>query len=231
MRLVAVSAYSADGSDFDGAMYISTNSGTSWTQSAWLDDWTCVASSAGGSNLFAATSGGGLGLIYTSADGGATWAPTTAPQQSWLSLACSADGTTLVASSDFGIFISWDSGVTWATNELPAGVYVEAAVACSADGSNIVAASPGGLIATLQPAGRPDPRPPSPRLSLTASGPNLILGWPVPSTSFVLQQCTDLSSGNWLEITNQPVLDAMHLQNQVMLSLSPGCCFYRLKQR
>jgi photosystem II stability/assembly factor-like uncharacterized protein len=57
--------------------------------------------------------------IYTSADSGATWTQTAAPQQSWISVASSSDGTKLVATGNTPpsavgyIYTSSDSGATW----------------------------------------------------------------------------------------------------------------------
>jgi hypothetical protein len=58
-------------------------------------------------NLAAADSGYGDGLIYTSSDGGSTWAHTSAPVLYWTSLASSADGRRLVASAYPGGVFVW----------------------------------------------------------------------------------------------------------------------------
>src|SRR5436190_795884 len=66
-----------------------------WTQtSAPITNWSGVASSADGSRLVAAVSGG---RIYTSTDSGAGWTATGAPSTNWSAVASSADGTKLVA--------------------------------------------------------------------------------------------------------------------------------------
>jgi photosystem II stability/assembly factor-like uncharacterized protein len=85
------------------------------------------------------------GVIYRSADGGATWAPTTAPDNSWRTLACSADGIHLAAGAYGGpIFLSSDSGVTWAPASAPSRQWT--GIACSADGTRLVAAARNDLI-------------------------------------------------------------------------------------
>src|SRR5438034_7459419 len=39
--------------------------------------------------------------------------------------------------------------------------------------------------------------PGAPLLTITRSGPNLIISWPSPSTGFSLQQITNLTTTNW----------------------------------
>ena len=67
---------------------------------------------------------------------------------------------------------------------------------------------------------------PAPQLNLTPSPTNFTLGWTVPSTNFVLQQSTDLTS--WGNVTNLPVLNCTNLQHQVTLPLNGDYGFYRL---
>jgi hypothetical protein len=208
-------------------MYTSTNSGATWMQSAWSDDWTCVASSSDGLNLAAATASGGAGLIYTSGDGGASWTLTSAPTNGWVSLTSSADGTKLAAAAYGQVYLSTDSGGTWTLSQTPAGAW--STVACSADGHNIATVGADGLIATLrEPPMDPAP-PPSPQLSIGRSGANSSLSWLVPSVSFVLEQSSDLTSPNWLDMTNQPAFNFTNLHHEVTLPRSYGKAFYRLK--
>lgn len=120
-----------------------------WTpQNSGIHGWACVASSADGTKLVAADSGG---QIYTSTDSGANWTPQNSGSQSWNSLASSSDGTRLaVTAAPFGggqIFTSGDSGVTWTTRN--AGTRNWQSIASSADGTKLVAvANNGGKIYT-----------------------------------------------------------------------------------
>ncbi len=105
------------------------------------DNWVSIAASANGTHLAAVAS---YGLLYVSADSGATWirantAGTGAePQRAWQSVASSADGRNLVAVASYeAVFTSGDYGQTWRTTG-PALDW--AAVACSSDGTNLVAA-------------------------------------------------------------------------------------------
>lgn len=60
------------------------------------------------------------------------------PKNGWLSVACSADGTKLVAcASEGGIYTSTDSGTTWVSNAAPSKYW--RSVASSADGSRLAA--------------------------------------------------------------------------------------------
>ena len=113
-----------------------------WTvASAPATNWSSVACSADGSKIVAAVYGG---LIYTSADYGASWTPTAAPTASWTSIACSADGTTCLAmASDAGVIYTTNSGAAWMLiGDLnPGGYWNGFLVAESADGATLVAAS------------------------------------------------------------------------------------------
>jgi hypothetical protein len=239
-KLVAVAGVNsaAVGGTAGGPIYTSTNSGTSWTAAnAPIARWFCVTSSADGSKLaagaFGDQPGGG---IYTSGDGGKNWTLTSAPSdEGWLAIASSADGTRLVAVSEgldyIGgpIYTSADSGLTWTITEAP--VEVWDSVACSANGSNIVASVNGGPIYVLQfPLAAPSLATP-PRLSISSSGGSLKVSWFVPSTSFSLQQNSDLTTTNWTDVPMVPAIDFTNLNYQVTVSPTNGQSFYRLKQQ
>jgi hypothetical protein len=107
-------ASSADGTKLvavDGApgqIYTSTDSGTNWTAHDSNRVWQAVASSADGTKLVAAVFNG---PIYTSTDSGTNWTAgeinpdfagggsyaDTNINRGWRSVACSADGTKLIA--------------------------------------------------------------------------------------------------------------------------------------
>lgn len=196
-----------------------------WKQtSAPINNWTSVASSADGFKLVAAASPGG---IYTSPDSGNTWSQTSVPANYVYFVASSADGCKLVAVAYGGILISTNSVNTWSiqTNIIQ---NAWSSVASSADGSKLVAVSPNfgvgsnGEIWTLQTTA-------TPVLNITAANTNLALSWIIPSTNFVLRQCTDLAAGDWSVVTNLPVLNLTNLQNQVTLPLPAGNAFFQLQ--
>ncbi|HTR41771.1 MAG TPA: sialidase family protein [Pseudomonadales bacterium] len=126
-------------------------SAQTWTKTgAPTNSWTCIASSANGSNLIAGAGGGPLGgPLYRSTNSGTTWKVTYATNEYWGSVASSADGTHLFAAAPFystsgpgGLYISTNSGAKWMTNNLPALYW--SSVASSADGRTLVAVASAG---------------------------------------------------------------------------------------
>ncbi|MGB8368080.1 MAG: hypothetical protein ACLPYZ_09960 [Limisphaerales bacterium] len=138
------------------------------------------------------------------------------PVGSWSSVASSADGTQLAAVGPY-VYTSTNSGATWVSNSLPAGMV---GVASSADGNKLACAS-GSAIYTSYSI-------PSPQLDLTPTNGNLTLSWLVASTNFVLQQNSDLTTANWATLTNVPTLNLTNLQDQVILSPANSSGFFRL---
>jgi hypothetical protein len=144
----------------------------------------------------------------------------------WISIASSADGRKLIAAaapnttSSNMIFTSSDFGFTWTSNNVP--VVNWSCVASSADGNQLVAGSAYGGIWTRQTT-------PDPRLNITPSSNSSTVSWTVPSTDFILQQNPDLTTTNWTDVTNPPVLNLTNLQDEVALPMAAGNNFYRLK--
>jgi hypothetical protein len=142
-----------------------------------ISTWQAIAASADGTKLVAVAATQYLPnnadcaipppLIYISTDAGATWTPTSAPQNAWTAVASSADGTMLVAAAGVGgwpvsgdgqIYTSTNSGATWTASGAPVQDWL--AVASSADGTRLVAATasdtgvaPTGLIYVSSDAG------------------------------------------------------------------------------
>ncbi len=219
---------SADGtklaaSVFNGPIYTSTNSGVTWmSNSVPINYWRSVASSADGTKLVAATDPGTF--IYTSTNSGATWQPHFI-NGNFGSAASSADGVRLavvaygISGGVTHIYVSTNSGSTWiAQNSAPNTDWQ--GIVSSADGQKLAAGIYGGGIYTSYST-------PAPQMNITPSSGNLALSWTIPSTNFVLQQSSDLTS--WADVTNAPALNLTNLQNQVMLSPSNNSSFYRLK--
>jgi sugar lactone lactonase YvrE len=133
-----------------GAIYVSTNSGATWTRTAAPSiSWnasSAVAISADGTKMAAITYYGG-GRVYTSADLGASWVWRTGLIQGTVlgAIALSADGKIIVTgeatSSNVGgpIHISRDGGATWTTTSAISNIW--SSIACSADGQKLVAAT------------------------------------------------------------------------------------------
>ena len=196
--------------------------------------------------LAAATSGdNSQGGIFTSTDSGQTWRPSSpVPGLNWPSVACSADGTRLVAVgfwypySALGYpvetFLSSDSGRSWTQANLDAGSLTDgpggAGVASSADGTHLV-----GFIGSRIFAGflaRPLlPLPPPPELDITTLASSASISWIVPSSGFALQQNENLSLTTWADVSTSPTLHLTNLHYEVAVCLTNRGNFYRLKQQ
>jgi hypothetical protein len=212
------------------AVYTSTNAGVTWTSNALSSrSFSCVASSVDGTKLAVAGDPSG---IYTSTNSGDTWTATSAPVEYYQSIACSADGSTLIAVTDYNItstgpgpvYTSTDSGVTWVSN-IVNGVFWQTAFS-SADGSKLVAV---GNYPFLGPKGGIYVSPPEVLLSGTVSSNSIVLSWPTNATGFGLEQNLDLTTTNWVAVTNAPTTTKGN--KQVLLSITNNDnLFFRLKQ-
>jgi photosystem II stability/assembly factor-like uncharacterized protein len=224
-KLVVGSAY--------GQICISTNCGATWqpTYNALSNAWESVASSADGCKVVAVSElyWAAGGSIISSTDSGMTWTSNNVPSADWTSVASSADGNKLVAVVGI-IYVSTDSGATWTPDAWTLGDFSNGllTVASSADGCKLVGVDGGGIYssAVLGPIFTSYTTP-SPQLNLVSLSTNLLLSWIIPSTTFLLQQSSDLT--NWSIVTNQSTLNFTNLQNQVTLPLPSGNSLYRLK--
>jgi photosystem II stability/assembly factor-like uncharacterized protein len=119
---------------YAGQVYVSTDSGNTWTAKESNRTWTSVAMSADGTKQTAVAYKlpMGQGKIYVSTDSGNTWTAKESDRP-WTSVAMSADGTkqTAVAVND-RIYVSTDSGNTWTAKESDR---IWESVAMSADGT------------------------------------------------------------------------------------------------
>lgn len=219
-----------------GLIYTSTNSGITWQPTQAPDtNWCSIACSADATTLIAASSVYPYGQfpysssIFVSTNFGSTWRicdnPETRGLQREISVACSADGTRMVAasagfSSPGVILISTNSGLTWSSNNTPVGGW--SAVASSADGGKLAAAIYSGPIYTRASSGQW-----LPSLSITPSGNEAVISWIIPSSDFVLQQSSDLGVNDWAGVQAIPTLTNM--QKRVTIPLLPGAWYYRLK--
>jgi hypothetical protein len=67
-----------------------------------------------------------------------------------------------------------------------------------------------------------------PRLNVSQAGNNLELVWPLDTSSYVLQQTTNLQAVVWRTVTNVPLIEAY--QKRVLLPLTNQSQFFRLKK-
>jgi hypothetical protein len=69
---------------------------------------------------------------------------------------------------------------------------------------------------------------PGPSLSIELVSPSsALVFWPAPSDGYVLQQHTNLTTTNWVAVTNSPVV--VNGEKQVTVSPQVGNRYYRLK--
>jgi len=127
----------ASGNSVSGEVWISADSGVTWTQTTPPDgaahDFRGIAASASGSKVVL---GAQTGKIYTSTDYGATWVDRNL-SRTWTYFASSTDGTKLAGAVYGGqLYTSTDSGATWTARESARDWY---SIASSADGSQLVA--------------------------------------------------------------------------------------------
>jgi hypothetical protein len=196
-------------------------------------DGTAIACSADGHKIivggYDVTGAGGMAMIFSSTNSGNTWVSNNVitDAEYLYSVASSADGTTLIACSEGYpyVFTSTNSGSTWATNNLPNNMWD--GVGTSADGTKLAVTYVGTLAGGLNDGGIYFLQTaPSPQLNSSLTNGTIAISWLIPSTDFILQQSSDLTT--WSDVTNTPVLNLTNLQNQVTLPMSAGDAFYRL---
>jgi hypothetical protein len=152
-KLVAEAYADAAGRNGQIYIYVSSDSGATWTQTSAQTDtyWSGVASSADGTRLVAVTGSQFYegpytdDAIWSSSNAGITWTRTSAPCLNWASVASSSSGTNLVAlwpGSNYvvggAIYGSSDAGTTWwVQSNAPSAAWHS--VASSADGGKLVA--------------------------------------------------------------------------------------------
>jgi photosystem II stability/assembly factor-like uncharacterized protein len=171
-----------------------------------------MASSADGSKWVVVASPRVREPIYTSADGGGTWLPTSAPLSFWDSVASSADGSNLVAVPYGGfIFTSTNSGADWVSNSAPNASWTS--VASSTDGTRLVAVnnSPGTIYVSTnggalwtQATNAPGPGTVWLSVASSADGSRLVAGQSRAASGRIYVS-TD-GGVTWNPATNAPVL-------------------------
>jgi len=127
---------------FGDQLYVSLDSGLTWTPRESARNWSSVTSSADGARFAAVANNG---QIYSSADSGVTWRA-HGPTMYWQSLTSSADGTRLAATaSGDHIYVSTDSGLTWTSRS---SIQWWGPITSSADGTKLVAGPQTGTLLT-----------------------------------------------------------------------------------
>ena len=221
-----VCASSADGTTLiaggvSGPMNISTNSGMTWTQKLYSGGWCSFATSSDGSKLAGISLGPPNGSgIFLSTNFGNSWLSNSVIPVTFQYVASSADGVKLVlVGTGRSIYTSTNAGIAWVSNNIPNEQW--SSVASSADGNEFIATIQGGGIWIYRTTSAPS-------LNVTLSPTNLALSWLIPSTNFVLQQKLDLTTTNWVTLTNAPTFNLTNLNNKFTISPSNSSGFFRL---
>ena len=133
-----------------GLLYVSRDSGTTWTGRDSTRNWADLGMSADGSVMMASVYNG---AIYVSTDFGTNWTASASGSAAWAGLSCSSDGMTAASIAQNGsLYLSTNRGVSFAA--IPAaGTRNWSGVAVSADGRRIVATVNPGQIMTSSDAG------------------------------------------------------------------------------
>jgi hypothetical protein len=209
----------AAAADYD-QIYTSTNSGLTWSPTSAPTNiyWNSIASSFDGTHLIATGDNG----TYFSTNSGSSWKQVIITGKG-AGVASSANGSKLIVCS-YGdgaqIYTSTNFGVDWASTNIPGKQWLCAA--SSADGYELLAGElNGGGVWIYQVT-------PSPQLKITRPANDVTLSWLVPSTNFTLQQNMDLTTTNWLTLTNVPMLNLTNLNYEITLPASSGNSFFQL---
>ena len=118
MGNVAVSSFIAIGNNIfagvrDLGVYLSTDNGTSWTQTS-LNNQSVISLAVNGNNIFAGTFNG----VYLSTNNGTTWNPTPLNNRIVLSLAINGNDVLAGTANSYGVYISTDNGTNWTQTSL-----------------------------------------------------------------------------------------------------------------
>lgn len=224
-------ACSADGTkvfaaDLVNNIYRSADSGNTWnvTSAPMTNYWSGLAASADGSKLTAVAlydNNNSNTYIFSSSNSGTSWLAAGAPRQRWSTVACSDDGTKLVAGTEPGyLFVSTDSGTNWVATRAPSTYWSR--VASSRDGTLLAAAQYESL--TTFQGGIYIWKPTA--LSISMADDYMTISWPTNVPGFILQAKSDLGSGNWINVTNVPFVT--NAEYQVAIPVSSDSRLFRL---
>ncbi|HZI33025.1 MAG TPA: hypothetical protein VFF11_11840, partial [Candidatus Binatia bacterium] len=197
-------------------------------------------------------------VIYNSTNSGLTWRTNPVPSATWHTVACSVDGTKLVAVPLNGrSYTSTNSGTTWTTNNLPNDSWQS--VVSSADGTQLAVVS--FNIYTSTNSGMTWNSNSAPRVSWgdiasSADGHKLAAivknggiwtAQTTPAPTLNIKPAGDSFDVSWLvpstnfvmqqssdllaweDVTNMPVLNLTNLENEILVPSTNSSALYRLK--
>ena len=186
-----------------GPIYISTNSGSSWTATTSPSySWRSMASSADGTKLAAGAFW--EGVFGVSTNSGLSWYSAPAilgGELNWMPVGWSGDGCVLIAGCGSQVYVSTDSGLTATTTTLT-GTSVRG-VAASADGSTLITAGTSSICVSTNFGATwvVTSAPSSPWFSVACSADGYrIVAAPIPGNIWL----SDDRGATWLEIGPRP---------------------------
>jgi hypothetical protein len=148
------------------------------------------------------------GLIYCTHNSGMSWSIIRKPGQYWFRLSYSPQNNT-------GFF---------ALATVFASTNLEENQTVGNENWYCVSSEPSGNKLALIGGGQK----PAPVLSIVYLSNQVILSWPGSFTNFVAQENFDLSTTNWVALTNTPTLNSDNRQNEVIFSETNNNGFFRL---
>ncbi len=147
------------------------------------------------------------GPIYSSTNSGITWTITKAPGKYDFPLSVSPEGD--VSFAEATLYPSSDNRTSTNANLSSPDWY---AIGSSPDGNKLVINGNG-----------------SPALSIKHTANSVILSWSSQYSGFIAQQNSDLTTANWLDLTNS--ISLVGQEYQVIISTVNGNCFCRLRSK
>ena len=192
-------------------VYLSDDFGANWTTIFPVQSWNAICVSGDG-NWVGATSAGGS---YISSDFGVSGQSIPLAGKA---IACSANGSNwVIAGTGVQTYTSTNAGLNWQTNVL----FLWNDVAMSADGNEIFFSSSYAGIWVGHDIS-------SPQLNIAPLDSAVKISWLLPSTNFVLQQNTVLTTTNWIPVPNNPLLNFTNLNQEVSVPTTSSNTFFRL---
>lgn len=188
------------------------------------------------------------GLVYMAKD----WRKPELPQTNEVDVLSTEDNTRIVVMvlGNGPIYSSTNSGMTWKMFDVPghykfpltlnkngAGFVAEATIHPSPTNQPVLNSPPLAsnwyAVATAPDGSKmvmtEDASQSAPVLNITHSSNDVMISWPATFTGFVLQENSDLSSTNWVDVTN--AVNKTTEEFQVFISSPPENDFYRLKSQ
>jgi hypothetical protein len=205
---------------YGGGIYGSFDAGVHWTTTgAPFTNWLSLVCSSNSSTVLASSietiSGG---AVWISTNSGASWSVGPTSQESRFSIACSPDGSMLVAGMRGGpILSSSDRGAAWSASNTPFGDW-SAVTIFAAENRTIAARNFGTVYAS----------PALPVLFIGFSD-EIEVAWPASLSNFKLQRAAEINDNEWMDFTDESV--TVGGLKELRSPLNRSRSYWRLKSR